>query len=63
MILFINKEQLWQSGYVAPGTGFYEIELDHSLQAGEYDGCLKIQCFRENGESTLTKGIVIDFFN
>lgn len=50
MTLFVNEEQLWQSGYVAPGTGFYEIELDHSLQAGEYDCCLKIQCFRENGE-------------
>lgn len=50
MTLFVNEEQLWKSGYVAPGTGFYEIELDNSLRVGEYNGYLKIQCFRENGE-------------
>lgn len=50
MTLFVNEEQLWQSGYVAPGTGFYKIDLDRTLQAGEYDGYLKIQCFREDGE-------------
>ena len=50
MTLFVNEEQLWQSGYVAPGTGFYEIDLNHSLQVGDYDGCLKIQCFREDGK-------------
>lgn len=52
MTLFINDKQYWQSGYVSPGKGYYEIELDETLESGEYDGCLLIECFKEDGKPT-----------
>ena len=50
MLLFVDDEQLWESGYVAPGDGYYSIELNHPLQAGISTGYLKIYFFTDSGE-------------
>lgn len=50
MSLFVEDDLLWQSGYVAPGCGFYEIILNHGIQQGSYNGFLKIECFSYDGE-------------
>ena len=50
MTLFIDNPQYWQSaGGVEPGKGYYEIELVDVLQPGNYDGCLLVECFKEDG--------------
>lgn len=49
--LYVDDSPLWQSGYFGAGTGFYEIELSEPLTAGEYSAYLKIECFRESGET------------
>ena len=50
MTLFIDNQQYWQSaGGVEPGKGYYEIELVDVLQPENYDGCLLVECFKEDG--------------
>lgn len=49
MTLYVDNAECWQSGYVEPGKGFYEIELSESLEVGSYDAYLLIECFKENG--------------
>lgn len=51
MTLFVDDIQYWQSGYVQPGKGFYDITLDDMLESGDYDGYLLIECYREDGEA------------
>lgn len=48
--LLADGKELFKSGYVEPGKGFYEIELNEPLEAGEYAGILKYQCFLENSK-------------
>lgn len=48
--LIIDGAGYWQSGYCAPNHGYYTITLNEPLPAGEYNGLLRIECFRENGE-------------
>ncbi len=51
MSLYVDDELLWQSGYVKPGDGYYEIELSRALPEGENfkNGCLRIQCYKLDG--------------
>lgn len=49
MNLYVNDTLFWESGYVAPGNGYYDIELLDTLTAGEYNGSLLLQCFKEDG--------------
>ena len=51
MRLYVDEELLWQSGYVKPGDGYYEIELSRALPEGENfkNGCLRIQCYKLDG--------------
>lgn len=49
MTLFVNDRQIWKSGYVSPGNGYYQIELDDELSQGQYNGVLRIQCFKSDG--------------
>ena len=51
MSLYVDEELLWQSGYVKPGDGYYEIELSRALPEGENfkNGCLRIQCYKLDG--------------
>lgn len=59
MTLFADDIQLWQSGYIEPGKGFYEIALDEVPEIGNYDGRLQVECFKENG--TKLNGAVVNF--
>lgn len=49
MTLYVDEVQYWQSGYVAPGKGYYEIILNNTLESGDYEGYLFIECFTEEG--------------
>lgn len=49
MNLFIGYDLIWKSGNVAPGKGFYEIELSKPLHQGEYNGDMLIKCYKQNG--------------
>lgn len=49
MNLYVDGERLWKSGNVAPGNGYYTIELDKSLSTGEREGILQIRCFKKDG--------------
>lgn len=49
MTLYSDNEQLWQSGYIAPGNGYYQIELEKVLYAGKHNGRLRVQCFKSDG--------------
>lgn len=49
MTLFVDDVQYWQSGYVEPGKGFYDITLDNVLESGDYDAYLLIECYKEEG--------------
>jgi len=49
MSLIVNNEELWRSGNVEAGKGFYEIELDHPLEAGTYTGYEHIDCHTPDG--------------
>lgn len=49
MTLFVDDVQYWQSGYVEPGKGFYDITLDKVLESGDYDAFLLIECYKEEG--------------
>lgn len=59
MTLYVNDAPLWQSGYCAAGTGYYNIELTEPLEPGEYSAHLKIQCFRNDG--TELNGAKVEF--
>lgn len=48
-ILYIEDKQYWQSGYVNPGKGYYDITLDDVMKTGEYDGALLVECFKNEG--------------
>lgn len=49
MTLFIDDVQYWQSGYVEPGKGYYTISLDKTLESGDYNAYLLIECYKEEG--------------
>lgn len=49
MELYVDGDLLWESGNVAPGDGYYTIELNKSLPAGERVGFLHIRCFKQDG--------------
>ena len=49
MTLFVNNKSIWQSGYCASGSGYYEIDIDKPLKAGEYPSYLQVECFRSDG--------------
>lgn len=49
--LYSDGSFLWESGYVQPGNGFYEIDLKDYLAAGCHDGFLRVECFTYSGEA------------
>ena len=51
MTLYVDEgREVWKSGYVQPGRGYYDIELNETLEKGEYNNAyLLINCFREDG--------------
>lgn len=51
MTLFVDDVQYWQSGYVEPGKGYYNITLDDTLESGDYNAYLLVECFKEEGKA------------
>lgn len=49
MTLYIEGKEMWQSGYVAPGKGYYTIELLETLPECSTTGYLRVQCFKSDG--------------
>lgn len=60
MSLYADDVELWHNNdYLAPGKGYYEIEVDNMPDVGNYAGKLKIQCFTKDG--TELNGAVVNF--
>lgn len=59
MTLYADDKQYWQSGYVEPGKGFYEIELTEPIPVGSYEAYLLYECFKEDG--TVLNGAHVNF--
>ena len=60
MTLYIQGEPYWQSGYVEPGKGYYTIELSATIPVGEYEGELRIQCFKRSGTELNSARVTFD---
>lgn len=60
MTLYVENEEYWQSGYVEPGKGYYNIELYKPLSAGTYNAELRIQCYRKTGAELNSARIDFD---
>lgn len=43
--LFIENEELWKSEMIEPDKGFYEIQLNHALEAGDYNAYILYQFY------------------
>ena len=46
MSLIVDNQSYWESGYVAPGKGYYDIELNKPIPSGDYTAFLKVECYR-----------------
>lgn len=56
-LLLSDGTQLWQSGLIEPGKGIYDLTLEQTLAAGNYeDAVLKYECFAMNEEQTPLNG-------
>lgn len=61
-ILLNDGTTLWESKLIEPGKAIYEITLNQSLSAGEYEDCtLKYECFAMDEEQTPLNGSEIKF--
>lgn len=60
MTLYVNGEPYWQSGYVEPGKGYYTLELSATIPVGEYEGELRIQCFKRSGTELNSARVTFD---
>lgn len=59
LTLYADDNQIWESGYIKPNDGYYDIELNESLNIGEYAGKLLYQCYKEDG--TQLNSAVVSF--
>lgn len=49
MSLFVDDKCYWESGYVEPGKGYYDISLSEVIPSGNYSAYLQVQCFKQDG--------------
>lgn len=59
LTLYANDKQLWESGYIQPNDGYYDIEISDPLDVGEYEGKLIYQCYKDDG--TQLNSAVVTF--
>ena len=59
LTLYADDKQLWESGYIQPSDGYYDIEISDPLDNGEYEGKLIYQCCKEDG--TQLNSAVVSF--
>lgn len=57
--LIVDDKQYWQSGFCAPGHGYYDIELDETIPGGTYTAYMLVECFKEDG--TKLNGANVEF--
>lgn len=62
MTFYADGAELWHSGYISPGNGYYDITLSDTLAAGNYDGSLLIQCYKENGTTLNSAKVNFDLY-
>lgn len=60
MSLVLQDKVIWQSNYILPGYGFYEIELNNCLDIGKYSAQYIIQCFNIETNQEMN-GCTINF--
>lgn len=61
-IFLSNGTKLWESNLVEPGKAIYEITMNQTLSAGEYENCiLKYECFKMDEKQTPLNGSEIKF--
>lgn len=60
MYLYIDDRMVWQSEFVKPGRGFYDITLSREYQPCNTTGYLKIECYSLDAVK-LTKTVNIKF--
>ena len=60
MYLFIDNHLVWQSEFVKPGRGFYDITLSREFQPCTTTGSMKIECYSID-TIKLTKTVNIKF--
>lgn len=49
LTLYVDDKELWQSGYIQPDDGYYDIEISDPLEIGEYAGKLLYECYKDDG--------------
>lgn len=49
LTLYADDKELWQSGYIQPDDGYYDIEISDPLEIGEYAGKLLYKCYKDDG--------------
>ena len=59
LTLYADEKYLWESGYIQPSDGYYEIEIGDPLDVGEYEGKLIYECYKEDG--TKLNSAVVTF--
>lgn len=59
LTLYADDKHLWESGYIQPSDGYYDIEISNPLDVGEYEGKLIYQCYKEDG--TQLNSAVVSF--
>lgn len=59
MMLYVEDDLLWQSGYVPAGKGYYKIDLEKPLVAGDYQAYLRILVYTE--DAVQLNGAKIEF--
>ena len=62
MHLYVDGQKLWQSDYVAPGNGFYNIKLDKPLSQGKYNAYLLIKCFKSDNTEINSAKVKFNLF-
>lgn len=61
-ILLPDGKKIWESKYIEPGNGIYEIDLNQTLEEGEYDSAtLKYECYTMDSIQTALNGSEIKF--
>lgn len=60
MTLNVDGKEYWQSGYCAPGKGYYDIKLDEPIEAGTYSAYLLVECFKEDGTALNAANVEFD---
>lgn len=59
LTLYADDKKLWESGYIQPNDGYYDIEISDPLNRGEYSGKLLYECFKDDG--TQLNSAVVTF--